>query len=95
LSGLCCARNLLNNGKKTLLLEARDRFGGRTETTEFQAEPIDIGGQWVGARQLKILKLIEELGLKTFRQYTVGKSILVLKGDKRVEYSGLSKYEEI
>lgn len=38
-------------GKQTLILEARDRVGGRSKAGEICGETIDLGGQWVGPQQ--------------------------------------------
>ena len=46
-AGVTAARDCERNGYKTLLLEARDRLGGRTWTSEFEGEPIELGGTWI------------------------------------------------
>jgi monoamine oxidase len=68
--------NIVRDKRKTsrvIILEARDRVGGRTLTTAvmdlapspgFLGSPsIDLGGQWVGPNQPRVLRLIEEFGL--------------------------------
>lgn len=49
LAGLIAARTLRAAGLKTVLLEARDRVGGRTRTDWFDAAgyPVDLGAEWV------------------------------------------------
>lgn len=47
-AGLTAARDLVcSSNLKVLLLEARDRIGGRTFTTKELGEEFEIGGQWV------------------------------------------------
>lgn len=46
-SGLVAARELSKSGVSTLLLEARNRIGGRTFTTTFQGDKIEVGGTWI------------------------------------------------
>ncbi|MGQ0601214.1 MAG: flavin monoamine oxidase family protein, partial [Anaerolineales bacterium] len=43
-------------------------------------EAIDLGAQWVGPKQLNIMRLIRELGLHTFPQYNRGKKVVELDG---------------
>uniref|UniRef100_A0A8C2XJ80 Amine oxidase n=1 Tax=Cyclopterus lumpus TaxID=8103 RepID=A0A8C2XJ80_CYCLU len=81
LSGLSAAHLLRKrNAKlKILILEGKDRVGGRTVSTEIPAangvDRWDFGGQWVGSTQTHILELIKELGLETFPQFNIGKKV--------------------
>ena len=47
MSGIACAKKLSENGKKVVILEAKDRIGGRifTDETSFSV-PVDLGGSW-------------------------------------------------
>lgn len=70
LSGLAAARHLIAERPElnVVVLEARDRVGGRTQSVTFHGDAIDIGGQWLGPHQPLMLKLVEDLGLQTKRQ---------------------------
>jgi len=46
-AGVTAARECALRGRRTLLLEARDRLGGRTWSSEWNAFPIEYGGAWV------------------------------------------------
>jgi hypothetical protein len=53
------------------------RVGGRTLTvpmkvSNLQTEQFDLGGQWVSSSQLCILRLLEELDLHTYPQFSAG-----------------------
>ena len=87
LSGLCAARKLSRAGHATTVLEARDRVGGRTLSQAIDGGTYDLGGQWVGPTQRRMLGLIAELGLETHLTHTEGRQILEL-GGKRSTYSG-------
>ncbi|CAG5129814.1 unnamed protein product [Candidula unifasciata] len=68
LSGLTAARSLQKSNVDVLVLEARGRTGGRMHTVENKmAKYVDLGAAYVGPDQRRVLKLIEEFGLKTFR----------------------------
>jgi len=74
LSGLTAAHQLLKNGETDILiLESRDRIGGRICTNN----GIDFGATWFQTHHEEVLHLLEELGLKKFHQYSKGKSVLV------------------
>jgi monoamine oxidase len=76
LSGLMAARTLLAAGVEPVVLEARDRVGGRTWTRPASdGTPIDLGGQWIGPTQRRILALAEEFGVQTFKTFDTGKNI--------------------
>ena len=46
-AGVTAARDSRENGYKTLLLEARNRFGGRTFSSEFEGHKVELGGTWI------------------------------------------------
>jgi pseudooxynicotine oxidase len=46
-AGLAAARELGKAGLHTLILEARTRFGGRTFTSTFADEKVELGGTWI------------------------------------------------
>ncbi len=50
-AGVTAARDLQKSGVKTLLIEARNRLGGRTFTSKFAGHKTDLGGTWVGWMQ--------------------------------------------
>ena len=71
-----------------MVLEARDRVGGRTLNRDIgRGEIVEIGGQWVGPTQDRVLALIDELGLKTFDTYIDGKSVYWRDGTRKL-YEG-------
>ncbi|KAK1918882.1 hypothetical protein P3342_001011 [Pyrenophora teres f. teres] len=46
-SGLTAARNMAVGGLKVLLLEGRDRIGGRSWSSNIDGYPFEMGGTWV------------------------------------------------
>ena len=83
LSGLSAARRLVARGRSVVVLEGRDRVGGRTWSPEVGGYPFDLGAQWVGPGQDRVLALIDELGLDTFLQPDRGARLLGLRGEVR------------
>src|SRR6476661_3339901 len=76
LSGLMAARTLLAAGVEPLVLEARNRVGGRTWTRPASdGTLLDLGGQWIGPTQRRVLALTEELDVQTFKTWDTGKNI--------------------
>ena len=62
LSGLVAARNLRRAGASVLVVEARNRVGGRLLNEEVgEGSVIEAGGAFVGPTQDHILDLAEEL----------------------------------
>jgi monoamine oxidase len=90
LSGLVAARGLIQAGiERVIVLEARDRVGGRTVNHDIGGgEVAEGGGQWVGPTQSAVLKLCEDLGVDTFPTYLAG-SVAYMSGKQRfvVPYS--------
>ena len=63
LSGLVAARELVREGLDVVVLEARDRPGGRTHTSEVGGVIVDLGGEWVDEAHSEMKDLVRELGL--------------------------------
>ncbi|MBI2823656.1 MAG: flavin monoamine oxidase family protein [Planctomycetia bacterium] len=76
LAGLCAARQLVRQGLRCVVLEARDRVGGRTLSQSLGRDVIDLGGQWIGARQHRLSALAAELGVERCPQYDTGTKML-------------------
>jgi monoamine oxidase len=73
LAGLVAARDLVAGGADVVVLEARDRVGGRTLTLPAaDGTPIDHGGQWIGPTQDRIAALAQSLGVTTFATWDRG-----------------------
>ena len=64
LAGLSAARDLMNDGTDVVVLEARNRPGGRVEqTTLADGRIVQLGGEVIGPFQRRLCRLVEELGL--------------------------------
>jgi monoamine oxidase len=87
LAGLAAARGLAAAGRSVLVLEARDRVGGRTRTIDAGGTFIDLGGQWVGPTQSRVVALAKAVGVRTFDVYAQGDRLLRLGG-------GLRRFQE-
>jgi monoamine oxidase len=82
-AGLTAARALHGAGRSVVVLEARDRVGGRTCTEEHHGTWIDLGGQWIGPGQDRIAALVAELGLATYPQPEHGDDVVLDGADAR------------
>ncbi len=88
LAGLVTARRLAQGGVDVLVLEARNRVGGRTVNEPISVNAVtEMGGQWVGPTQDRVLALMAELGLETIPTRTEGKNVLEIDG-KLSRYRG-------
>ncbi len=86
-AGLTAARQLVQRGIECLVLEARDRVGGRSLSQRLGRDTIDLGGQWLGPTQHRFKALAEELGVATFPQHHAGRKILSWQG-RTATYNG-------
>lgn len=84
LAGLAAARRLVARGVDVVVLEARDRVGGRTEGgVTADGTTVELGGQWIGPTQNRMYQLVSELGLETFRTWNEGETVVHL-GSRRL-----------
>lgn len=89
ISGLVAARKVARHGRSVLLVEARDRVGGRALNHRLsQGATIESGGAFIGPTQTHIARLARELGVPTFPEYNTGNSVYISSTTGRMEYSG-------
>ena len=62
-AGLVAARELSHRGYRVLIIEARDRIGGRTMATEVEQEIYELGGAWIHWSQPHIWTEVTRYGL--------------------------------
>ena len=70
-----------------VVLEARDRVGGRVHTRVVDGVPVDCGGTWFGPGQDAAYGLAAEMGATTCPTYTSGEGVFV-RGGKPARYKG-------
>ncbi|XP_078514431.1 amine oxidase [flavin-containing] A-like [Lissotriton helveticus] len=81
ISGLCAAKLLDESGLSVVVLEARDRVGGRTFTIRNKhVQYVDVGGAYVGPTQNRILRLAKELGIDNYKLNVEQRGIQHVKG---------------
>jgi monoamine oxidase len=88
-AGLTAAHRLRQAGKSVVVLEARNRVGGRIWTQRLaDGTAVDRGGGWLGPRHDAIFGVARELGVTTYKTWVKGAHLLVGEGRTR-RYTGL------
>lgn len=89
IAGLVAARDVERAGRTVIVLEARDRVGGRTLNHRLERGDVtvEVGGQWIGPTQHRIGAVVAELGLGTHPTWSAGQNLVDWNG-RPVRYKG-------
>jgi monoamine oxidase len=82
-AGLAAARRLALAGKSVIVLEARDRVGGRTLNHSLEGGAItELGAGYVGPTQDELFALLNHYNVGTFPVYNTGNNVYVTNGQR-------------
>jgi monoamine oxidase len=77
LAGLAAARAVRAEGASAVVVEARDRVGGRVHNHDIGGgDVVEVGAQWIGPTQDRLAAIARELGVQTFPTHTAGENVL-------------------
>jgi monoamine oxidase len=81
LAGLAAARELAAAGASVVVVEARDRVGGRVHNHDIGGgNVVEVGAQWIGPTQDRLAAVAAELGVETFPTHMAGANVLEYRG---------------
>ena len=84
LAGLVTARDVIAAGSSAVVLEARDRVGGRVLNEQIgDGKVVEVGGQWIGPTQDRMAALSSDLGIETFPTHVHGENVIEWRGELR------------
>ncbi len=87
-AGLAAALDLTERGIDCVVLEARDRVGGRVLNHEIaDGKVVEVGGQWVGPTQHALLEMAARMSVETFPTHVKGENLIEYRGEVS-RYSG-------
>ncbi|WP_259991444.1 NAD(P)/FAD-dependent oxidoreductase [Sulfitobacter sp. S190] len=90
LSGLAVADALHRAGRPFMLVEARQRLGGRIASVSVDGATFDTGPAWFWDGQPRIAALINRFGLHRFQQHAAGLTVLEDASGQVQHLSGMS-----
>jgi pseudooxynicotine oxidase len=82
-AGVTAARECALRGRRTLLLEARDRLGGRTWNASWNGFQIEYGGAWVHWHQPHTFSELTRAGLEVEVSDSAGRAHWHVGGERR------------
>ncbi|KAE8152642.1 hypothetical protein BDV25DRAFT_127853 [Aspergillus avenaceus] len=83
LSGLSAAKDLANTNRSFIIFETRDRVGGRVSNVLIpNGGSVDVGAEFIGPTQDRVMNLLDSLGLTTFYTYNTGNTTIVRNGTR-------------
>ena len=88
IAGLSAAKTLVEAGREVVVLEARERVGGRVLNVEIGGQANELGGQWVAAYQDRVLAYLRELGIELFPSFREGSHVYVGTDGLAQRYEG-------
>ena len=87
LAGLTAARELVAQGRSVVVLEARDRVGGRVLSHALAAGSYgELGGMFTGPTQDHIQALARDVGVGFYPTYNTGNNVFVGGDGRREEF---------
>ncbi|WP_347976479.1 NAD(P)/FAD-dependent oxidoreductase [Microbacterium sp. ProA8] len=87
-AGTTAANELKKAGLSVVVLEARDRVGGRLWTDVIDGAMLEVGGQWVSPDQDALKETLAELGLETYSRYREGDSLYIGRDGELQRFTG-------
>ncbi|MDW8338448.1 MAG: NAD(P)/FAD-dependent oxidoreductase, partial [Thermoleophilia bacterium] len=87
-AGLAAATLLQAEGQEVVVLEARERVGGRLWNTEIGGEANELGGEWIAPYHRRLHELLSELGIELFPAYRDGDDVYVDERGRAHRHSG-------
>ena len=76
-SGLAAARALVQAGATVVVVEARDRVGGRLKSVEAGGGVgLDLGATWFWPGEARVERLVDEFSLEVFAQHLDGDAVV-------------------
>jgi monoamine oxidase len=80
-AGIAAAKKLHDLKHNFLVVEARERIGGRTLTETFEGDiTLDLGAKWIGPTQHLVWEWVHQTNAATYETYNTGRNILSYKG---------------
>lgn len=86
-AGLGAAQRLQETGHEVVLVDARDRVGGRAHSVSLDGFPADLGPNWLRVSDNALMPIAEELGLVS-QKTDLSNSIIIEKGNRSQHSAG-------